>query len=97
MCWRRQNEELKLDVHCFLPDLNASPGYGLRSLGNNARHWHYLAIAHNGWDMRTLHDEMVTRDAQAIRTGVWWKTQSAMKGILCERGHKMCRSQVRGK
>lgn len=89
MCWRRQNEELKLDVHCFLPDLNASPGYGLRSLGNNVRHWYYLAIAYNGWDMRALYDEMVTRDVHAIKSCVWWKTKRSVKSRLRERGHTL--------
>lgn len=36
--WRRQNEEVKLALHGFLPALNASPDYREGSLGNNAGH-----------------------------------------------------------
>lgn len=84
--WRRQNEEVKLELHSFQPALNTSPGYRGGSLRNNAGHWYYLAVAYNGWDMTMLFDEMVTREVHIIRSSVWWKAASVMRGGICGKG-----------
>lgn len=38
MWWRRQNEEVKLDLHSILRALNTSPGNGEGSIENIAGH-----------------------------------------------------------
>lgn len=43
--------------------------------------------------MTVLHDEIVTREVQIIRSCVWWKAESVMRGAICGRGHTFGRDK----